>query len=817
MPPGPHQEVTDLVLAPGTLSFEARIGGRTQPVWLRSETAVTPSADAALAACLMPAMREGGTLALTEPVSARVLRTQREFQAVQRAWSLAWEFGDPPLREVEVQAPVRTPDPPHPRRVAAFFSGGVDSWSTVLANPDVTDLIFVRGLDLLPHLVHQDGLPEKVEERLGEAAAELGLPLHVVETNLRELSDPLARWETYYGCAVVAVAHFLAPLFERVLIAGDSDYEAQFQLGANWMVEQLWSSERLEIVDDGGRRNRVERLAQIAGHPTVRRSLRVCWENPGGAYNCGRCRKCLLTMCGLEALGLRQQIATFPPDLDLEAAAAIEPTRPVLLALWEDVLEASRTARHVQLERAVGVTVERGKRLLGLPSAYRRRRRPGTPPTIRAAVVIPAWNQARYLAGAVRSALHQEARFGVGVAIVNDGCPDPETHRIGQALRDADPGRVAYLRQPNGGVSAARNAGIRQALARWPEVEVVFPLDSDNLLSPHTLAALAALLEEQPETAWAYPALEFFGAEDGGWQVPAPFLPYRQLLSNQCDTGSLLRRAVFDAGIWFDETIDEGFEDWEFFLRASLAGLRGVPAGRCGFRYRRRSESMLGGALEQNERLEAQIRSRHAEAYDPAALSAREHAEAPRFALVCCDRDRVLLGANCDLEPRRLSIAGFARLISAAGGPEPAIGEQIPALTVLTSAATIERLQAAGRLPEALFALQTELRGRGVVGLSGGEDPAPAATAVRASALGRLAGGAGPTPEQLVDLGPGSGAEPPPEPELRRAAALIGAAALDAGVPLPIDSHTHFFENLHIEERRTTFPAVAPAAGRVAA
>ncbi len=815
---GPRHEVANLRSAPGELSFEARIGGRAEEVWLRSATPVLPTADAALAACLMPAMRSGGTLELHDPVSPRLLRTQREFQAVQQAWSLEWEFGDPPLREVEVLAPTRVPQAPAtPGRVAAFFSGGVDSWSTILANPEITDLIFVRGIDLMPKLVHQAGLADRVEERLRDAAAALGLPLHVVETNVRELSDPLARWETYYGCAVVSVALFLSPLFERVLIAGDSDYEVQGKFGANWMVDQLWSTERLEIVDDGGRRSRMQRLAAIAAHPVVGDTLRVCWENPEGAYNCGRCRKCLMTMIALEALGARQRIATFPPALDLSAVAAIEISMPVLLTLWEDVLDAARAARRPDLERAVETVVSGGKRRLGLPMAYRRRRRAGPAPTIRLAVVVPVWNQPQYLAAAVRSALGQAIESGVGVVIVNDGCPDPETDRIGQALRDAEPDRVAYLQQANAGLAAARNAGIEHALVRWPGVEAVFPLDADNLLSPQTLAKLAALLEQHPETAWAYPALEFFGGEDGGWHVPGPYLPYRQLLSNQCDAGSLIRRAVFDAGIAYDETMREGFEDWEFFLRATLAGFGGISAGPCGFRYRRRPGSMVATALQRAELLEAEIRRRHADAYEPATLARREHLEAPRFALVRCDREDVLLTASCDFEPRRQSLAEFARSIAAAGAAAPAACGHVPAVTLLTTAAAIERLDRGELLAEALFGLQLELRGRVAVGLQIGGDAGAGLSglALRASALDRLAGASPPAPEAVVEMEPeGKRGEPLPEPALSRAAKLIGVAA--EGEPLPLASHTRFFEQLHIEQRLTTFPASA-AAQRTAA
>jgi len=176
MATGPHHEIADLRCAVGELSFMARIGGREQQVWLRTDTAVTPNADAALAACLMPAMRFGGTLTVPAPVSPRVLRNQREFQSIQQAWSHGWTFGDPPLEEVEVVAPPRAaePRPEAGGRVAAFFSGGVDSWSTVLDHPELTDLIFVRGFDLLPGMAHQADLADEVESRLREAAEEIG-------------------------------------------------------------------------------------------------------------------------------------------------------------------------------------------------------------------------------------------------------------------------------------------------------------------------------------------------------------------------------------------------------------------------------------------------------------------------------------------------------------------------------------------------------------------------------------------------------------------------------------------------------------------
>lgn len=368
------QEIADLRAAPGELSFEARIGAEAKRIWFRTATPVTPPADAALAACLMPAMRHGGSLRMSDPVSPRVLRNQREFGAVQRAFSRRWELPDDPLEEVEVSAPERAPAPRPPTgRVAAFFSGGIDSWAAVLDTPELTDLIFVRGLDLRPaEGADAAALTDEVQARLQEAADELGLELHVVETNVRELSDPLLPWEAYFACPLAAIALFFEPLFDRVLISGDADYEAQgvLRFGAIWTVDQLWSSERVEIVDACGRLSREQRTELAVGHPAARRTLRVCWRNPDGAYNCGHCSKCLRTMISCEARGIREQMTSFPTQLELGDLDELKMTLMVQLVLWEDTLEVVRQHGRRDLETPVARYVRRGKQELGLPPGF---------------------------------------------------------------------------------------------------------------------------------------------------------------------------------------------------------------------------------------------------------------------------------------------------------------------------------------------------------------------------------------------------------------------------------------------------------------
>ncbi|HET8954484.1 MAG TPA: hypothetical protein VFN18_02370 [Solirubrobacterales bacterium] len=362
--------VTDLQASPGELSFTFDSGGERHRISFQTETPVLPASDGALAATLMPAMSRGCDLSLEVPVSARILRNQREFQAIQRLWSSRWPSDPHPLREIEVSAPTRVAEGPRERgRVATFFSGGVDSWAAVIDNPDVTDLIFVRGLDLVPTWPQHQALGDEVEARLRKAAAELQLPLHVVTTDVRTFSDPILRWESFCPSVEAAIALFFEPLFERVLIANDSDYGNQAEVGASWQVDHLWSSEGLAIEDWGGRFGRVERLRRIADHPVVQETLRVCWVNPDGAYNCGRCPKCLATMIGLEAIGAREKIRTFPAEMDLEPLRSHPITTPLRLALWEDVLAAVEESGRTDLKEAVAPMVEAGRQAVGGPAA----------------------------------------------------------------------------------------------------------------------------------------------------------------------------------------------------------------------------------------------------------------------------------------------------------------------------------------------------------------------------------------------------------------------------------------------------------------
>ena len=89
-------------------------------------------------------------------------------------------------------------------------------------------------------------------------------------------------------------------------------------------------------------------------------------------------------------------------------------------------------------------------------------------------VIIPCFNCARYIPRAINSVLSQTF-CDFECIVVDDGSTD-NTRQITEGLMNID-SRVKYLFKKHGGVSAARNSGIKHAKGKW-----IQQLDADDFL-----------------------------------------------------------------------------------------------------------------------------------------------------------------------------------------------------------------------------------------------------------------------------------------------------------------------------------------------
>jgi hypothetical protein len=322
------------------LSFPVTHGQTRTTVWFTVRGAVAaPSGDAALAMALVPAMKAARSLAIADSLSPKLLASQADIQQLFHQW-------DNEFNLVPVSGSVDESPQTATRGTGLFFSGGVDSFFSLLQHRDeITHLIFVRGFDIKRDAAEIEG---SVLPAMRAVAAQMNKTLVEVDTNIREFSDPIVDWALdYHGTALAAAALLLTPTLNKVYIAASHSETETFRWGSHLFLDPLYSTEALSLIHDGANATRVEKVAAIADDWVVQQSLRVC--NKAGAYNCGRCEKCLRTMINLRLAGALDKFVTFDRDLRLSE---------VRLIRVRDENKASYVSENLAALRATGVDEE---------------------------------------------------------------------------------------------------------------------------------------------------------------------------------------------------------------------------------------------------------------------------------------------------------------------------------------------------------------------------------------------------------------------------------------------------------------------------
>ncbi len=193
--------------------------------------------------------------------------------------------------------------------------------------------------------------------------------------------------------------------------------------------------------------------------------------------------------------------------------------------------------------------------------------------------------------------------------IINDCSTDPDALRLLDRYRALDP-RVRVIDQPrNQGPSAARNVGF--AAARAP---FVFQQDSDDLLEPTAIEKMLWYLATHRACAFVRGFNVSFGAQEYLWK--RGFHDRAEFLRDNLSTiAVLIRKSVFEQVCGYDETLRDGLEDWDFWLRCAANGHWGSDIPEFFDWYRKRStHGDRWSALDGERRRQAvfqSIRARH--------------------------------------------------------------------------------------------------------------------------------------------------------------------------------------------------------------
>jgi glycosyltransferase involved in cell wall biosynthesis len=277
-------------------------------------------------------------------------------------------------------------------------------------------------------------------------------------------------------------------------------------------------------------------------------------------------------------------------------------------------------------------------------------------------VITPAYNVAPYIAETIESVLAQTVR-DLEMIVVDDGSTDA-TLEVASKYARRDP-RVRVLRQANGGISVARNQALRHASG-----EFIAILDSDDIWLPTFLERQLPLFAQHgvdivTGNAW------FMGSRlDGQCARPCPDRrPAPDLTGILRDETAVFILSVFTRRVYeriggFDETLRTN-EDYDYWIRAALAGFRfwrnDEPLGR----YRRRDDSLSASELRMLRGILTVLHKARPALRDHPAEAAILEAQIRRF-----NTERLAAEARAALETGDVAAAGdhLAALHDVRGG-----------------------------------------------------------------------------------------------------------------------------------------------------
>lgn len=199
-------------------------------------------------------------------------------------------------------------------------------------------------------------------------------------------------------------------------------------------------------------------------------------------------------------------------------------------------------------------------------------------------VLVAAYGMEKYLDETLQSLLKQTYSNWEAI-IVDDGSPD-NVAAVARKFADKDE-RIKFYHTDNHGVGAARNYAASKASG-----EYVMCLDGDDLILPEYISRCAAELDSRPSLKVAYTDWDIFGNNQSSFALS--YNGFREeLIHNQIHVSAMMRLDDFRRVGGFDVKMEDGFEDWEFWIRvlkdSSSDCVRLIPEKL--FRYRQMQKS----------------------------------------------------------------------------------------------------------------------------------------------------------------------------------------------------------------------------------
>ena len=210
-------------------------------------------------------------------------------------------------------------------------------------------------------------------------------------------------------------------------------------------------------------------------------------------------------------------------------------------------------------------------------------------------IIMPFYNDKEHIEQTINSLLNQTFP-AFEILIIDDGSNDKESIEKLKEIQKLD-SRIKVHHKENGGAAVARDYGVSKT-AKTSKY-IVF-CDSDDLLNKTYLETAFWTLETNQTASWAY--TDSIGFEGTEYTWNKWFDSNKMKKENDLVITSMIKKDDFNEVEGFNINEKNVYEDWNLWLKLIAKGHFPVHMNYYGCWYRRKAESELNRARENNER-----------------------------------------------------------------------------------------------------------------------------------------------------------------------------------------------------------------------
>ncbi|MBQ3151072.1 MAG: glycosyltransferase family 2 protein [Clostridia bacterium] len=217
--------------------------------------------------------------------------------------------------------------------------------------------------------------------------------------------------------------------------------------------------------------------------------------------------------------------------------------------------------------------------------------------SVTVSIIVPVYNIGMYIENCLES-LCAQSFSDIEILCIDDGSTDSGAQRIKEfAERD---GRIRYIYQQNGGVSAARNKGIDASCG-----EYIFFVDGDDYIHPQTIELsldcaqktgadmVCSHYEITSDMSREFENISGYTYEESDFEA----LFRKGDMLGKCSVSKLIRKSVTES-IRFPEGVSVG-EDGCYIIKLMNENIRAVTVDKTFYFYYKREGSATTSKLDE--------------------------------------------------------------------------------------------------------------------------------------------------------------------------------------------------------------------------